>query len=361
MSQKLLVVIGATGVQGRSVINAILADSTTKAEYKIRGITRDASSSKAKALTELGVECVASSARQADSNDKASLAKAFQGAHSVFGVTNFWETADPKVEERQGHNIADAAKEAGVRHLVWSSLYNVSEESKGKLTVVEHFDVKAQIEAYIRQTGVPCSFVMMGFYMVSHPHLLPRSLSFQHPPSRTIHTTPRVEDNPNLTTPPHHQSNFTSMQMLRPDATTKTYSITFPFPASTPIPLLDTYTDAGKFVKAALAAGPTAQRVLASAAYYTPAQLLSDFAKVYPNAAKGATYNEVTADQFKGALMGSGMPESGAVDLTGNMTWIGEYGYYHGDDLEPSKRMVREGLTSWEEFIRAAPEFEGLD
>jgi len=58
--------------------------------------------------------------------DKESLKKVFEGSYAVFGVTNFWESASKAVEVGQGHNIADAAKEAGVKLLIWSSLPNVT-------------------------------------------------------------------------------------------------------------------------------------------------------------------------------------------------------------------------------------------
>lgn len=62
-AQKVLVVFGATGNQGGSVINSILGDPRTAKEFKIRGITRDPSKPNAKALIDRGVECVEVSVR----------------------------------------------------------------------------------------------------------------------------------------------------------------------------------------------------------------------------------------------------------------------------------------------------------
>lgn len=56
---KLLTVFGATGNQGGSVIQAILADPALSKEYKVRGITRDVSKESAKRLASQGVEMVA--------------------------------------------------------------------------------------------------------------------------------------------------------------------------------------------------------------------------------------------------------------------------------------------------------------
>lgn len=82
---KLLVVVGATGVQGGSVLKAMREHS--RHSFKIRGITRNTNSGKAKALSAQGIEMVA-----ADLNDESSLVQAFQGASAIFAVTDFYET-----------------------------------------------------------------------------------------------------------------------------------------------------------------------------------------------------------------------------------------------------------------------------
>ena len=102
---KLLVVFGATGNQGGSVIKSILGDPKTAKEFKIRGITRDPSKPNAKALEAKGVETVA-----ADINSKEQIKAALQDAYAVFAVTNYWEKMDAELEKQQGQNIADLAK-----------------------------------------------------------------------------------------------------------------------------------------------------------------------------------------------------------------------------------------------------------
>jgi uncharacterized protein YbjT (DUF2867 family) len=115
MSQQLLVIIGATGKQGGSVIKSILADSTAAKQFKLRGVTRDASKPASKALIDQGVEMVS-----ADLDDKASLVKAFEGAFGVFAVTDFWAVMDKEKEVQQGKNLADAAKVC-LLSSVWSA------------------------------------------------------------------------------------------------------------------------------------------------------------------------------------------------------------------------------------------------
>ena len=105
MSQPIIVVFGATGKQGGSVIETILADPSTKSKYKLRGVTRDVSKPASKALTEQGVEMVA-----ADMDDEAAVIKAIQGAYGVFAVTDYWAKMDGPLEIRQGKKMVDAAK-----------------------------------------------------------------------------------------------------------------------------------------------------------------------------------------------------------------------------------------------------------
>jgi uncharacterized protein YbjT (DUF2867 family) len=102
---------------------------------------------------------------QADLNSKDSLRAALEGSHTVFLVTNYWETANPEVEIAQGKNVADVAKEVGVEHIIFSSLLNVTKTSEGRLTHVPHFDGKADIEQYIRDSGVPATFYLPGYFM----------------------------------------------------------------------------------------------------------------------------------------------------------------------------------------------------
>lgn len=94
-----------------------------------------------------------------------SLASAGKDAHTAFLVTNFWETMSQDTEIAQGKAVTDAIKAAGVDHIIASTLINVTEASKGKLTHLLHFDCKHKIEEYIRQNGVPSTFVLPGFFM----------------------------------------------------------------------------------------------------------------------------------------------------------------------------------------------------
>lgn len=101
-----------------------------------------------------------------------SVTAALTGSHTVFLVTNYWETANAEIEYSQGKNVTDAAKKTGVSHLIFSSLHHVTEETKGRLSHVPHFDSKANIEKYIRASGINCTFFLPGYYMSNFNHTL---------------------------------------------------------------------------------------------------------------------------------------------------------------------------------------------
>lgn len=97
----------------------------------------------------------------------ASLLDAVRGSHTVFLITTPWGEGEggPEVELTHGTNVTNAAKEASVEHIIYSSLLNVTETSGGRLTHVPHFDLKEKVEKYIRSSGVPATFVLPGYFM----------------------------------------------------------------------------------------------------------------------------------------------------------------------------------------------------
>ncbi|KAJ3496997.1 hypothetical protein NLJ89_g10407 [Agrocybe chaxingu] len=160
-SAPLVVVGGATGQQGGSVVRAL--QESDKA-YRIRGLTRDVSKPAAKALAEQGVEML--SANLAIEN-KAQVLAAYEGAAIVFAMTNFWEHFDKEQELTEGKMVIDAALGAKVPLFIFSSLGSIAEHSGGKYKNVHHFESKAQIANYGRSKASP-SFtfvaVQAGFY-----------------------------------------------------------------------------------------------------------------------------------------------------------------------------------------------------
>src|ERR1051325_10253173 len=151
----IIAVIGSTGSQGGGLCRAILDDPS--GGFACRAITRDPGKEKARALAAKGAEVVS-----ADLDDVESLKKAFAGAHGVYAVTNFWEHFSAEKEKQQAKNIADAAKAAGVKHVIWSTLEDtrklMSPDDQRMPYLQEkyrvpHFDAKAEADAYF--DGLP--------------------------------------------------------------------------------------------------------------------------------------------------------------------------------------------------------------
>ena len=165
MSKKTIAVVGATGAQGGGLVRAILADPS--GGYTARAVTRDAASDKAKALAQQGAEVVA-----ANVDDKASLRRAFDGAHGAFCVTFFWDHFSPEKEQAEARAMAEAAKEAGVKHVIWSTLEDTRQRvplSDDRLPTlmgkykVPHFDAKGEADAFFREL-TPATCLRTSFY-----------------------------------------------------------------------------------------------------------------------------------------------------------------------------------------------------
>lgn len=162
--KKIIAVLGATGSQGGGLCNAILDDKS--GEFACRAITRDPSKDKAKALADRGAEVVS-----ADIDDVESLKKALAGAHGLYAVTNFWEHFSADKEKDQARNIADAAKAAGIKHVVWSTLEDtrkLMDDGDKRMPFLQdkyrvpHFDAKAEADEFFK--GLPTTFLVTSFY-----------------------------------------------------------------------------------------------------------------------------------------------------------------------------------------------------
>src|SRR5215831_17859047 len=162
--KKIIAVVGATGTQGGGLANAILNDPN--GGFALRAITRKTDGDKAKALAAKGAEVV-----KADLDDVESLKKAFAGAYGVYAVTNFWEHFSGEKEKSQAKNIAEAAKAAGGKHVILSTLEDtrklMSADDKRMPMLQEkyrvpHFDAKAEADAYF--SGLPVTYLVTSFY-----------------------------------------------------------------------------------------------------------------------------------------------------------------------------------------------------
>ncbi len=113
MAKQVVAVIGGTGLQGGGVVDALLGAG----KFAVRVASRNPASDAARALAARGVEVV-----KADLLDPGSLRSALEGAHGAFVVTNFWDPAQMPRETEIGTAAVKAARAAGVKHLIWSTL-----------------------------------------------------------------------------------------------------------------------------------------------------------------------------------------------------------------------------------------------
>jgi len=165
-AKKVIVVAGATGAQGGGLVRAILNDPS--GGFAVRALTRDVNSVKAHKLATLGAEVVA-----CDIGDEAALARAYQGAYGAYCVTFFWAHFSPQRELAEATAMARAAKAAGLKHVLWSTLedtrkYVPLDDDRmptlmGKYKV-PHFDAKGEADEVFRSLGLPITFLLTSFY-----------------------------------------------------------------------------------------------------------------------------------------------------------------------------------------------------
>lgn len=317
--KKLIVVLGATGNQGGSVVKTFLEDSA----WKIRGVTRNVSSDAARALSEKGVEMVA-----ADANNAASLVEAFKDAYAVFSTTDGWAALkDPEFQRqaaeagkslleytydyelRQGKNVWDAAAKAeGLQRFIFSSLSNATKWSRGKYPRVFHFDAKAHAAEY-GKTEYPglcakTSVIQLGWYLSnwsSNPWMMPK----------------RKEDG----------------------------SVPFVIgvPSEMRFPFVAPEEDTGPFVMALMRESP-GKNLIAYRGWMSMGELVEIFSRVKSVDAKcnSTTFDIAVDDEFQ-----AGYAE--------NMNYIREFGYEGRDDptlIHPKDLAHQPVLGSVEEWVK---------
>jgi len=175
----MVLVLGATGQQGGAAAAALRGDG-----WRVRALVRDPESPKARALAAAGVELA-----RGDLRDRASLEAALRGAHGVFSVQP--SSGQPEYgvsdddEERFGVTVADAARAAGVKHLVYTSVAGLAAG-----TGVGHFESKWRIEEHIRASGIAATILrpatFMEIFLMPHFGLAQGAMVFFVAPGRTM-------------------------------------------------------------------------------------------------------------------------------------------------------------------------------
>jgi len=173
MSKPIIVVFAATGKSGGGMVDALVADGS----FAIRAVTRNPESESGKALAAKGAEVV-----KADLSEPATLAPVMEGAYGVFGVTDFWQAF--KAEEQQGKDMVDAAKQAGVKHFIWTTL-DYSEWH------VPHFETKARVNDYLIASGLPRTSIYLSYFAENFRGL---NINRNAAGTLTIHTKLRTDE-----------------------------------------------------------------------------------------------------------------------------------------------------------------------
>ena len=304
---KILVVFGSTGQQGGSVIETVLDNSALSSQYSIRAVTRDPSNAAAQALKAKGVHVVAG-----DLKDASSLGSVMKGAHSVFLITgasfsdNTWES-----EMAEGKVATDAAIAAGVEYLIYSTLPRTKAISGGKYTGIVHFDIKADIEDYIKARPIRSAFFAPGSFMSNYEQI----------------TAPR----------PAGEGTYNYTSCVSPD---------------TQLPLIDTARDTGKYVGAILADLDKYEGKTFSAA--TKLYTMTEIAQIMSESSgKTVRYNQIPGDVFS-----SFIPGGRGEELVQMFSYFQHFGYYGPKSkqlVEWASTNALQPPTTLEEYLKRKP------
>ncbi|KAL7916560.1 hypothetical protein GGI35DRAFT_473834 [Trichoderma velutinum] len=309
MSPKTVVVVGATGLQGGSVVEEFLKYPN---EYRIKGLTRDVSKPAALQLSAKGVDVQA-----ADLNDgPEALEKIFAGASIIFALTDFWASRSKVIEIAQGKALADAAaKIPTLEHFVWSALPDPMELSQGRFYHVHHWKSKADVTEYIKE---------------QKPELWKKT---------TTILFPNYFENC-LTDPRGYLPQKISGKLVRE----------FPVGARTLLPNV-AITDTGRLVRTVVENPKTYFEK--SIAFY--AQGISEGEKLATLAKEIGIpfeYRKSTPEQFQRRLESVGMSPESALDFTEQLLIFEYFGQiYASHDYIQAHEIPGLSLQTWEEFV----------
>ncbi|ELR18519.1 uncharacterized protein ACA1_045620 [Acanthamoeba castellanii str. Neff] len=309
---KLLVVFGATGQQGGSIVDHVINDPELSKQYRVRGVTRDPSKPAGQALRQKGVEVV-----QGDLDHAESVAQALRGSHTVFVMTNtVHQRGGAQKEISQGKAVADAAVAAGAQYLIFSTAPRAAKISGVDGLQVVVFDTKAEVEEYIRGLPLNSAFFSPGGFMKNfHTVMAPR---------------------------PVGDGTYTLANMLKP---------------TTQLPLIDIAGDTGKFVGAILAepdkyAGAT---FVAATRLYSMDEIAQTISE-----ATGQTvrYTELPEEVFRGFMTGSDGSSQLADNMVEMMALYRDHGYFgprQRELIEWTTQQARGKLTTLAEYLAKNP------
>ncbi len=295
-------VVGATSKQGRSVATTLLKSN----RYRVHALTRNRESEEARGLAALGAEIVVAPLGPGHQKE---LVAAFTGADGAYLMTPQLLPQDD-AEYALGKQLADAAVEAGVGHIVFSTLENV-EKITGGTKFTPHFTDKARVADYIRTLPIAHSFVSLAFF---YTNLLE-------------YYVPQMEGDTLLMPiylPEDFRAPFVDPTTATGPAVLSVLSDTETFNGKT-LPIVGDIISPREMIE-------TFQRVTGIKTEYRSAYKREELLKYFPNFAA----NELVVDE-----------------LIGMVEFAVEYGYFDKEkDLEWSRRLNPDAL-SWEKFVKS--------
>lgn len=302
IEKPLIVIVGATSKQGRSVAATLLQSQ----RFRVRALTRKKDSLEARSLEKLGAEIVRVPLELGLQKE---LVAAFKGADGAFLMTP--PIAPPAtIEAPLGRQLADAAVEAGVGHIVFSTLEDV-DKITGGTKYAPHFTDKARVADYISSLPISHSFIMLAFF---YTNLLE-------------YYVPRMEGD-TLLLPVYLPENFRA-------------------------PFVDPLT----------ATGPVVLEIFSNPELYngktlpivgdiiSPREMVETFQRV--TGLKAEYRNAFTRDGLLQYFPEFAANELLVQEILGMVEYAVEYGYFGNQhDLEASRRLNPDTLN-WEQYLRA--------
>lgn len=301
-NKPLITIVGALSKQGRSAARSLLKSGN----YRVRALTRRIDSAEAQSLAHDGAELMNV---PLELGQKQTMVTAFEGSHGLFLMTP--PIAPPDTHEAAlGRELADAAVEAGVQHLVFSSLENVDQITQGA-KFAPHFTDKANIEDYIRKLPVQSSFIMLAFF---YTNLLE-------------YYTPRMNGD----------------TLIFPIYLPEDFQASFVDPTSATGPaILEIFSHPEKYSGKSM---PVIGDIL------SPEEMVATFTRV--TGRKAAYSSAYTREGLLHHFPDFAANELLVRELLGMAEYATEYGYYREDrDLAWSRKVNPNSLT-WEQFLRS--------
>lgn len=297
-----LVVFGATGQQGRSILNAIQTHPTLSRQFSLRAITRSASSPAALEISNQEIEIV-----EADLDNPSTLPAALKDAHTVILITlTIYDAHLRSREYAQAKNVGDAALAAGAQRLIYSTAVNCAQLWKPGMQPrpVDAFESKAVAEEYLRSLPMQTSFFAPGCFMQNFSTFL----------------GPRKQQD----------GSYVIANVVDKDAK---------------IPLIDIEADSGTYVCSLLTSGTEGQTLYEGSGFYSFHDIVGIVSRV---SRKEVKYVQLPEEVFAGF-----MPPAQGMRTVHMMKWFEEVGYFGPRTEELVKvtnARVDGKLTSFDEY-----------